>query len=90
MHLLFNNLKLKTMKIYVQANSKAEVNRRLDLEDDIIGTEYNAFNPDGYMTSHYLQECDSGTVVAIFKEYSMDNPIAKSWGTWNKDKNKLT
>jgi len=42
------------------------------------------------MTSHYLQECDSGTVVAIFKEYSMDNPIAKSWGTWNKDKNKLT
>lgn len=78
------------MKIYVKGESRAEINRRLETGETIMGTEYNAFNPEGYMVNHYLQECNSGTVVAIFKEYSMDNPIAISWGTWNKDKNELT
>jgi hypothetical protein len=78
------------MKIYIQEKSKAEINRRLEKGDTIEGVEYNAFNPLGYMTDHILNECKSGTTVAIFEKYQDGNPISKSWGTWNKDKNKLT
>lgn len=78
------------MKLYIKAKSKAEINRRIKEGETIIGTEYNAFNPEGYMTHHALQLSKTGTTVAIFKDYSMGSPVAESWGTWNQEKEKLS
>ena len=78
------------MKIYIEAKSKADLNRRLvDGSKFIYGIEYNAFSPHGYMTDHILQDCVTGTLICIFSECSGGSPVGKSWGTWNADKNQV-
>ena len=74
------------MKIYVQANSKADLNRRLDSGETIEGCEYNAFNPNGYRTYHILDKTlPEETIIAIFKDRDYSNtPIGIAWGNWKK------
>ena len=68
------------MKIYIEANSKAEINRGLKAGSDYTGTNHSFFEGAG---QYRLKSCKVGTTVAIFSKYSGGQPVAKSWGTWN-------
>ena len=75
-------------KVYAHAKSKAELNRRLNKGEQIEVTEYNFFNPDGYITRHILNTLNHECVVAIFSTWNQDNtssntvPQPKAWGTY--------
>lgn len=74
------------MKIYVQAPSKKAVNDQLAQGDRIMGVNYSIFGDGGV---YILNDCPEGTVVAIFSKFQGNTPVAKSWGTWNPEKNRL-
>ena len=75
------------MKIYVEADSKAALNRRLAAGEVIQGRNYSMFAPATGPERAGMHTLDatlaSGTVIAIFSQMSGGNPVAKSWGTWN-------
>ena len=76
------------MKIYVQAKSKADINRRLQAGETFTGYNYSMFGGGGsYDLNADLPE---GTIVAVYEKTVNGSPYAKSWGTWNPSKNKLT
>jgi len=75
-------------KLYIMAQSKAELNSRISNAEDIIGTEYNAFNPDGYITQHILKNINEDCIIAIYRQTRINEkgqsiPIAHVWGTYN-------
>lgn len=76
-------------KIYVRANSKAELKRAHNNGIYIIGTEFNAFNPNGYKTFHYLNQLKKNTVIAIYTDFVDDSPYSHSWGTYNPETNSI-
>ena len=54
-------------KIYVDAESKASLKRKIKNNfNSIVGTEYNAFSPDGYETNHRLSDLSDPTIIAIY------------------------
>ena len=72
------------MKIYVEAKSRASLNRRLDRGEEIIGQNYSMWRKDDEPQFRVLDNTlPVGTVIAIYSQMSMGNPVAKSWGTWN-------
>jgi hypothetical protein len=70
------------MKVYVESNSKEELKRKFNNGEKIIGTEYNLFNPNGYETTHVINDLKIDTVIAIYKEKVENSPYAHSWGTY--------
>lgn len=74
------------MKIYIEASSKAQINRDLAAGAKPSGYNYSMFGGGGWYNLH---DCPAGTVIAVFSKMSGGNPIAKSWGTWNPAKNRL-
>ena len=76
------------MKIYVQAKSKADINRRLASGETFTGTNYSMFGGGGEYELN--SDLPDGTVVAVYEKMVNGNPYAKSWGTWNASKNKLS
>ena len=71
------------MKIYVEAKSRASLNRRLDRGEEIIGQNYSMWRKDDEPQFPVLDNTlPVGTVIAIYSQMSMGNPVAKSWGTW--------
>ena len=72
------------MKIYVEAKSRASLNRRLDRGEHIIGENYSMWRSDDEPQFPALDDTlPVGTVIAIYSQMSFGNPVAKSWGTWN-------
>ena len=68
------------MKVYVEAQSKADLIRRLSAGEEITGYNYSMFGGGGhYMLDNTLED---GTIIAIYSQMSQGNPVAKSWGTW--------
>jgi hypothetical protein len=68
------------MKVYVEAQSKAALIRRLAAGEEISGYNYSMFGGGGhYMLDDSLED---GTIIAIYSQMSQGNPVAKSWGTW--------
>ena len=68
------------MKVYVEAQSKAALIRRLAAGEEISGFNYSMFGGGGqYMLDDTLED---GTIIAIYSQMSQGNPVAKSWGTW--------
>ena len=76
-------------KLYIEAESKAELNRRIVANEEIIGTEYNLFNPYGYESKWSLKNLTENVIVAIYDETIHDKPCAKTWGTYIVDVNKV-
>lgn len=75
------------MKLYVQAKSKADINRRLKAGETFTGWNYSMFGGGGeYELNSELQ---SGTIIAVYEKTINGSPYAKSWGTWDANKNKL-
>jgi len=68
------------MKVYVEAQSKAALIRRLAAGEDITGLNYSMFGGGGYYKLDNTLE--DGTIIAIYSQMSGGNPVAKSWGTW--------
>ena len=77
-------------KIYIEAKSKTDLNRRIVDNEEIIGTEYNLFNPDGYETKWSLKELTEDVIVAIYDETIEDKPVPKIWGLFMVNTNKVT
>jgi hypothetical protein len=77
------------MKVYVQAKSKKQVNELLAAGEQIGAVEYNAFNPNGYVTHHILNELEDGAAVSIFEKYVGGQPYAKAYGTFDRNKMRL-
>ena len=72
------------MKIYVEAKSRASLNRRLDRGEEIVGQNYSMWRKDDEPQIPVLDNTlPTGTVIAIYSQMSFGNPVAKSWGTWN-------
>ena len=75
------------MKIYVEADSKAALNRRLAAGEVIQGRNYSMFAPAIGPDRAGMHTLDatlaSGTVITIFSQMSGGSPVSKSWGTWN-------
>ncbi len=72
------------MKIYVEAKSRASLNRRLDRGEEIIGQNYSMWRTGDEAQFPVLDRTlPTGTVIAIYSKMSMGSPVAKSWGTWN-------
>jgi len=68
------------MKVYVEAQSKADLIRRLAAGEEISGYNYSMFGGGGhYMLDDNLED---GTIIAIYTKKVQGNPVAKSWGTW--------
>ena len=72
------------MKIYIQADSKAAINRGLANGEAFTGFNHSIFDPN--QGEHRLEDCPEGTVVAIWSKMSGGSPVAKSWGEWNGSK----
>ena len=68
------------MKVYVEAQSKAALIRRLAAGEEITGLNYSMFGGGGYYKLDNTLE--DGTIIAIYSQMSGGNPVAKSWGTW--------
>lgn len=75
------------MKLYVLANSRAALNRRLAGGETVQGENYSMFAPSAGRDAAGWHTLDSslanGTTIAIYSQKAMGNPVAKSWGTWN-------
>ena len=65
------------MQVYIQAKSKAEVNRKLAEGKTVSATEISMFGT----TGHYFEDLPQGTTVKIFEKYVGGNPYAKAYGT---------
>jgi hypothetical protein len=74
------------MKIYIEAKSKAQVNRDLKAGKTFNGFNYSMFGGGGW---YALNNCEPGTVVALYTQKVNGNPVATSWGTWNPAKNQI-
>ena len=73
------------MQVYIKAKSKKEVNEMLTNGLDVTAIEYILFNTNYYQ----LTELSTGTVVKIFDKVVGGSPYAKSYGVYNKEKNKV-
>ena len=75
------------MKLYVNAASKAAINRNLAEGRSVVGYNHSMFGGGGWYSIAELQD---GDIVAIWDKCTADgSPIAKSWGTYDKTKNRL-
>jgi len=75
-----NYEKMSDMKIYVEAKSKADLNRRLQAGEEVYGKNYSIFGGGGYYNlNKHLPE---GTLITIYSQMSGGNPVGKSYGQW--------
>ena len=73
------------VQLYVKGASKKALNEQIAAGQEIFGTEYKLCEEN----RHKLNELPTGTVVKVFEKFVGGNPYAKSYGTWNKEKNKI-
>ena len=77
-------------KIYVNAESKAFLKRRIKNDfNSIVGTEYNSFNPDGYETYHYLADLSDPTIIAIYNGNKNPPSMPHVWGVYYPENRSL-
>ena len=74
-------------KLYIFAKSKTDLNRRIAEGEDVWGIEYNIFNPEGYITIHYLKNIQEVCTIAIYRkthknEAGEDVPKTHVWGSF--------
>jgi hypothetical protein len=73
------------MQVYIKAASKKALNEKLALNERIGATEYDMFSTNNCI----LNDLPTGTVVKVYDKMVGGNPYAKSYGVWNKEKNKI-
>lgn len=65
--------------IYVCADSKADLNRRIATDDTIKGRIYSVQG----VTFENLRAMPTGTIVKVYRKIVGGSPVVKSVGTWN-------
>jgi hypothetical protein len=73
------------IQMYIKGASKKALNEKIEKGEAVYGIEYKL----GDENTHKLQDMPTGTSIKVFEKYSMGSPYAKSYGTWNKEKNKI-
>ena len=68
--------------IYVKANSKTELNRRLAMGADIFGTVYHCDGVD----AKRLASMPHGSIVRVWRKSFGSTPHAHTYGLWNAAK----
>ena len=79
----FNQRQYKAMVhivIYVEAKSKAEINRRLQSGQTVVGVEHKMGQATTWPLSEMLPD---GTLVKVWDKMSFGSPVAKSYGRWD-------
>jgi hypothetical protein len=72
---------MSVMTIYVQAKSKAEINRRLEEGHTVVGTEYKLRDERRIPLGEAVPD---GTVIKVFRKYDpFGTPYAQAYGRWN-------
>lgn len=70
--------------VYVQAKSKAEINRELKINPHKYeALQFSIFEGNDVFA---LESLPDGTVVKIFEKYVQGQPYAKAYGTIKRDK----
>lgn len=67
-------------KIYVFCDNISKLFQNIKNKEQIIGSEYNLFNPNGYETFHSIYELEVNDIVALYKE---NNKSPYEWFKWN-------
>ena len=62
--------------IYIEARSKNDANLKLKADPGMIGMVYEQLNSD----ARTVAKMPLGTVVKIYREWSMGSPVATSYG----------
>ena len=73
-----------SMKLYVRAKSKKDLNQQIAEGKSVYGENFSFFGDGG--TYKLDDRLPSGTVIAIYERTVGSNPVAKSYGTWQKGK----
>jgi len=69
------------IQLYVQAKSKADINRRLEASEVLVGTEYKMLEETKYPLNTNLP---TGTIIKVFdKTDGQGVPYAKAYGQWD-------
>ena len=70
-----------SMKIYVEAKSKNDINGRLDNNETVTGRNYSMFGGGGiYALDSNLE---IGTIIATYTRMVGGNPVSRYYYTWN-------
>ena len=77
------------MKVYLRAKSKAAVNRALAEGESFTCVNHSLFGGGGAYLLGKGGSVPDGTIVAIYSAMSGGQPVAKSWGTYDLQKNRL-
>ena len=76
-----------SLKLYVKAASKKEINEKLAAKKPVYGNDYSMFDNQG--TIELNETLPNGTVITVYDKFSGGNPVGKAYGTWNAKKNKV-
>lgn len=69
-------------QVYVKADSKRALNRRIEDGERVRVTEYNIEGRQSFV----LQDLPRDTIVKIFSQTNLGTPIAKAYGRWTGGK----
>jgi hypothetical protein len=69
-------------EVYIQGNSKADINRRLAKGEAVTYTEYSL------LSSHigYVKDLPNGTIVKVYKDIVSGSPYTKAYGSMKQGK----
>jgi hypothetical protein len=73
--------------VYVQAKSKADINRRLEAGETVLATEYNRWEVKKMPLGEMIPD---GTVIKVFSQFDpFGTPYAKAYGNWNSKRGRV-
>ena len=67
-------------KVYIYTPTISHLLKKIKNKENIIGIEYNLFNPNGYKTFHYIYDLEVDDIVALYKD---DNKSPYEWLKWD-------
>lgn len=67
-------------KVYIYTSTISHLLKKIKNKENIIGIEYNLFNPNGYETFHSIYDLEVDDIVALYKD---DNKSPYEWLKWN-------
>ena len=67
-------------KVYIYTPTISHLLKKIKNKENIIGIEYNLFNPNGYETFHSIYDLEVDDIVALYKD---DNKSPYEWLKWD-------
>lgn len=73
------------MTVYIKGASKKALNEKIAEGKSIEWVSYSPMSTNCGL----MNELADGSAIKVWEKMSGGSPIAKSYGTWNKSKNKI-